>query len=158
MFRLLTLVAVSHQLLERLEHWIRREGVGFLALDHGQRQTVHEQHDVGNDKTLGRSRRVDSKLVDGVELVSLGMLEVNQLDVRILLAGQLVGIHLGAEQQFENGFIVFDQAADRVTEQRIVQIVELLVREPRSAIGGGVDRTNGMIEYIPQCHFPKVFT
>ena len=108
-----------------------------------------------DDKALGGSRCVDAKLVDGVELVSLGMLEVDQLDVRVLLAGQLVGIDLGAEQQLENGFVVFDQAAARVTEQIIVQIVELLVREPRSAIGGDVDRTDGLVEHIAQVDFPK---
>lgn len=155
LLRLLPLVAVPHQLLERLEHRVRREHVCFLALDHCQRQAVHEQHDVGDDEAFGRSRCVDAKLVDGVELVSLGMLEVDQLDVRVLLAGQFVGIDLGTEQQLENGFIVSDQAAARVTEQIIVQVVELLVRQPLSAIGGGVDRTDGVVEHISNRDFPK---
>ena len=99
LLRFLSLVAVPHQLLERLEHRVRREVVGVLAFDHDQRQAVHEQHDVRDDEPLARTRRVDAELVDGVELVSLRMLEVDQLDVRILLAGQFVGIDLCPEEQ-----------------------------------------------------------
>ena len=99
MLGLFPLVAVTHQLLERFEHRVRREAVGFLAFDHGQRQAVHEQHDVRDDEFLGRSRCIDAKLVDSVKLVAFGVLEIDQLDVRILLAGLFVGIDLGAEQQ-----------------------------------------------------------
>ncbi len=49
-----------------------------------------------------------TQVLSGV--LTLGMLDVDQLDVQVLLVGLSVGIDLGADQQFENGFIVLDQA------------------------------------------------
>ena len=62
----------------------------------------------------------------------------------------------GSEIAIENGFIALDHAVPRVAEQFIVQFFELLVRQPRSAIGGCVDRLNRLIENTPQRHIPKL--
>ena len=119
LLRLLSLVAVAHQLLEGFVHRVGGEVVGVLALDHHQRQAVHEQHDVGDDEVLARSRRVDAELVDGEEVVPLRVLEVDQLDVRVLLAGDFVDIDLRPVQQLLHGLVRFHQAAGGLVENLV---------------------------------------
>ena len=120
--RFLPLFAIPHQLLERLEHGVGGEVVGILALDDHQGNAVHEQHDVGDDEVLDPARRVDTELVDCQEMVPLGVVEVDQLDIGVLLAGQFVDIDLGAVEEFLDGFVGFDAGcgwAGRAVRRRV---------------------------------------
>ena len=94
LFRLFTLFRIPHQLLEGFGHWIGFNLIPVLCLNNNQRHAVHEQHNVWNDEQLHAARCVDAELVDGVEGVSLRMLEVDQLDVWVFLAGQFVLVGL----------------------------------------------------------------
>ena len=75
------LVGVAAQLVDRLGQ--RLGHAWALALDHHQRDAVHEQHEVGHDERLAAvvaRRAVDAVLVDDGELVALGVLPVDEVD------------------------------------------------------------------------------
>ena len=137
--RFFPLFAVTHQLLEGLVHGVGGELVGVLALDDDQGNAVHEQHDVGNDEVLDRARRVDAELVDGEEVVPLRVVEVDQLDIRVLLAGQFVDIDLRPVEELLDGFVGFDQAAGWAGEEFVVESSSCLSVSQRLTVLGAVD-------------------
>ena len=63
-------------------------------------------------------------------MVPLRMLEVDQLDVRVLLAGDFIDIDLSPVQQLQNGLVRFDEALGGLIENLVDQVVDLLVGEP----------------------------
>ena len=75
-------------------HWIG--GIWFpdLCLYYYQRNTVHEKHDVRNDGALDATRRIYPELVDGMELVTVWMPEVDELDNGVRFLRYLVSIYL----------------------------------------------------------------
>jgi hypothetical protein len=92
-------------------HRVGGEVVDIFGLDHHQRQPIDEKHDVGDDEAFARPRRVDAKLVDCHKVVLLRVVEVDQLDVRVLFARDFVYIDLRPVQELLNRLIRFDQAA-----------------------------------------------
>lgn len=136
----LALVHVAPQLLEGLVHRVGAVGAALLALHHDQRDAVHEQHDVENDELLHPARRVDAELVDGEKAIILRIGEVDQLHHRILLATDLVHIHLRLEQQLLDRLVGLQQGAIGPTQDLVMQILQLLVSQPGLTLGGHVQR------------------
>ena len=128
--RFRTSVAVAQQLDERLIDRVRRVRIADLRLNHHQRDAVDEEDNVRNDATLHAARRVDAELIDGVESVALRMREVDQLHDRVGLAGDLVHVHLGLEQQLLDGLVGLEQGAARVAEQLVAQVIQLALGQP----------------------------
>jgi hypothetical protein len=54
----------------------------FLALDHSERDAIHEQNYVGKDEGLDAAWRIDSELIDGVELIVLRRAKIDQSNYR----------------------------------------------------------------------------
>ena len=124
--------------------------ISVLGLDHHQRKAVDEQHDVGNDAILHPARRVDAELVDRQEVVPLWVSEVDQLDVRILLAGQFVLIDLGAVEQFLGVLVGFQETGAGQVGDLVPKFFELLVGEPRLPVFHQVDRPDALSKNISQ--------
>ena len=93
-----------------------------------KRKTVHEQHDVGDDEALARPRRVDAELVDGEEVVPLRVVEVDQLDVRVLLAGDFVDIDLSPVEQLQHRLVRFHEALGGLIENLVDQVARFACR------------------------------
>ena len=129
-------VAVAHELAERLVHAVGAGGVRAfqLALDHGPRQAVDEEHDVGDDERLDPARRVHPELVDGDEAVALRVRPVHQPDLGILLAGALVAADHHprlADQLLRDDLVGLDQRLARHLDgQLVVQAGQLRIGEP----------------------------
>ena len=142
-----------HIALKLHKRFLHRVGTGLgalLAFHHRERDAIHEQHDVRNDERLHAARCIDAELVDGVKLVALGMLEIDQAHHRVALAGQFIRICLRFEQQRLNGFIGFKQRAVRLAQQLAAQVFELAVSQPCAIVIGAVDCPHRCIEYIGQ--------
>ena len=146
LLRFFPLIAVAHQLLEGFVHRVRREVVGVLGLNDRQRQTVHKQHDVRDDEVLDRPRRVDAKLVDGEEVIPFRVIEVDQLDIRVLLAGDFVDIDLRPIQQLQHRLVRFHKALRGLVQNLIDQVAELLVGQPVQTFLGAVDFVQALLE------------
>ena len=141
-------VAVAQELLEGRVQRVGGVGVADLRLDHHQRDAVHEQDDVRDDAALHAARRVDAELVDGVELVALGVREVDELHHRVGLAGDFVAVDLRLEKQRLRRLVGLQQRAVGLAEDLVAQVVELAVGEPGFAVGRQVDRANRVAEYL----------
>ena len=146
--RLWSTVAVAEQLLVGRMQWVRRVWITDLRLDNHERDPVHEEYDVRDDAALHAARRIDPELIDGVELVAHWVREVDELDDRIGLSGDVVAVHLGFEKKALGRFVGLQQRAVGLTEDLVAQVVELAVGEPRLAVGRQVDGTNGVAEYL----------
>src|SRR5262245_6709659 len=72
-------IAVAQKLNESLVNRVSGIGIADFGLDHYEWDAIHEQHDVRDDAGLYTAWCVDTKLVDGVKDVSLGMGEVDHL-------------------------------------------------------------------------------
>ena len=136
-------------------HGVGGSGVPYLGLHHHQGQPVHEEHDVRDDALLHTPRRVDSKLVDGVESVALGILEVDQPHHRVGLAGDFVDINLRLEQQPVGDLIGLEQPGRPLPEELVAQVVKLPVGEPRLALIGQVDGPHRLAEHLGQNDLPE---
>ena len=105
------LLAVAEKLVDGF-----RDGIihpGRLELDHHHRQAVQKQHDVGNDVVLG-SKDANLELADGDEAVVVAILEINEMDRRVVLSGLPVPADAGVlKQQIEDVAIVLQQPRAR---------------------------------------------
>ena len=111
---LVATVAISQKLLESCVQRVRRVGVADLGFDHHDRDAVHEQDDVRDDAALHAARRVDAELVDGVKLVAFRVREVDEPHHRVGLAGHLVAVDLGLEEQSVRRLVRLEQRAVRL--------------------------------------------
>ena len=136
-------------------HRIRRVRIADLRLHDDERNAIHEQHDVGDDALLHTAGSVDPELVDDMELVPLRMLEVDQLNDRILFPGDLIHIDLCLEQQRLDGFVRFQEAQIGLAHELVAQIVELSVGQPHRAVVRTIDRSNRLAEDIGQQPLPE---
>ena len=118
-------LAAAHVALQLHKGFLHRVGAGFrtlLALHHHQRDAVHEQHNVRDDEGLHAARRVDTELVDSVELVVRRVVKIDQAHHRVSLAGQLVAVGLRLEQHRLHGLVGLQQGAVRVAQQLAAQV------------------------------------
>ena len=146
---------VALQLHKGFLHRVGAGGRAFLALHHRQRNAVHEQHDVGHHEFAHAARRGNAELVDGVEAVAFGVVEVDQPHHRVHLAGGLVHVHLRLDQQLVGRLVGLQQRALRLAEQLRFQLVELGLGKPRRAVGQQVDGAHRVAEHTGQPPWPK---
>ena len=101
------LIAVALQLCKRLTHGIGTGRAAFLAFHHRYRQAVDEQDNIRNDEFLNASGCVDTKLVDGEEVIVLRCCKINGLDHCVLFTSLFVYIDLCFEQELLYDLIGF---------------------------------------------------
>jgi len=145
----LALVAVAADLDVSLVERVGREFVGLFALHRHQRDAVDEEDDVGDDEVLDPAGRVDAELVDGVEEVALRVLEVDQPDRGVVLAGALVAVDDGLDQQLLHRLVGLDQRAG-LAGQLVVELVYLALGEPGCAVGQRVEGQQRSAEHLRQ--------
>lgn len=150
------LVQVALELGEGFGHGVGAGGAAFFAFDDDQGDAVDEEDDVGNDEGFDAARSVDAELIDGVELVVFGMVEVDEFNDRVLFAGEFVDIDLGFDEKFLDGFVGFEQGAVGLAEDLVLQVLELFGGKPGGAVGGGVEGMDGLIEEVGQEPLAKV--
>ena len=144
-----------------LEGFGHRVGAGrptLLAFHHRQRDAVHEQHDVRNDELLHAARRVDAELVDRQEVIVLRPVEINQPHHRVLLPGQFIHVHLGLEQQLLHCLISLQQRFLGLTQNLILQILQLTLGQPGLTVRGFVQFSDGTGKHLRQNPLAEVLT
>jgi hypothetical protein len=87
---------------------------------------------------------------DGDESVELGVLEIDQPNVGVLLTGALVPVHLSAVEQLQNLLVDLHQAVARCAQDLLQQLVELTVRQPGLPFFRAVDVPDGLVEHVRQ--------
>jgi hypothetical protein len=120
--------------------------ISHFALNHHQGQAIHEKNNVGDDISFNAARGIDPKLVDGQEVVIIGVLKVNQGDIGELFAGQFVTVYLSAVEQGLGEFVGFNEAGTAEVGEFVVEVVELFVGKPFSPVFGAVEETNGPLK------------
>jgi hypothetical protein len=131
------LVGVAAQLVHRVGQRLGHRGA--LALDHHQRDAVHQQHEVGHDEGLAAvmaRRAVDPVLVDHRELVALGVLPVDVVEglaAAAVPAGQAFDRDAG-EQQLGGGAVGLDQPVGGDAGDGADGLGDALIVEPGLAL------------------------